>query len=81
MEPKLVKSISIQVYRRFPEVAEKKPKVRLQSTPKGKDQTTQVTYLLTYQTKAEVQGGKTLNRYVRVVADQKGKILKITTSR
>jgi hypothetical protein len=81
MDQKLVNNISKQVYLRFPEVDGKKPKVRRQPSPKGKKSNSKPTYLLTYLGKAKVQGGKTINRYVRVVTDDKGKIIKTTTSR
>lgn len=81
MDQKLVNTVSKKVYRRFPEVNGKKPKIRRQAAPKGKKSNSKTTYLLTYLGKANVQGGKTINRYVRVVADDKGKIIKITTSR
>ena len=81
MDQKLVTNVSKQVYRRFPEVDGKKPKVRRQATPKVKDLDSNPTYLLTYRSKAQVQGGKTIQRYIRVVVDDRGKIIKITTSR
>ena len=81
MDQKLVTNVSKQVYRRFPEVDGKKPKVRRQATPKGKDLDSNATYLLTYRSKAQVQGGKTIQRYIRVVVNDRGKIIKITTSR
>ena len=81
MDQKLVNTISDQVYSRFPDVEGKKPKVRRQAIPKDKKTNLKTTYLLTYQGTAKVQGGKTINRYVRVVADDNGKIIKITTSR
>jgi hypothetical protein len=81
MDPKLVNTISKQVYRRFPEMDGKKPKVRRQATSKGNNSDSETTFLLTYLGKAKVQGGKTINRYVRVVANDKGKIIKISTSR
>lgn len=81
MDPKYIKSISNQVYRRFPELDGSKPKVRLQSAPKAKSTPPAPKYLLTYQGKAKSPTGKTILRLVRVIADTKGKILKITTSR
>ncbi len=81
MEPKLIKSISKEVYRRFPDLEGKQPKVRLQPTPQAKSISTASKYLLTYQGKAKSADGKTIHRLVRVIADAHGKILKITTSR
>lgn len=83
MDQKIVKTISAQIYRLFPEVTGNKPKVRRQPVPKNKSgvESPQCTYLLTFHSKTKAQGGRTINRYVRVVADGKGKILKFTTSR
>lgn len=81
MDPKYIKSISNQVYKRFPELDGSRPKVRLQSTPKAKSTPAAPKYLLTYQGKAKSPSGKTILRLVRVIADAQGKILKITTSR
>jgi hypothetical protein len=81
MDKKLVNSISRQIYKQFPEFDGKKPKVRRRTSPKSNHSNQKITYLLTYQGTSKVQGGKTINRYVRVVADQNGKIIKTTTSR
>lgn len=81
MEPKLIKSITKEVYRRFPDLEGSQPKVRLQSAPQAKSIPTSPKYLLTYRGKARSADGKTIHRMVRVIADTAGKILKITTSR
>ena len=81
MDPKFIKSISNQVYRRFPELDGSAPKVQLQSVPQAKSISSSAKYLLTYRGKAKSPDGKTIHRLVRVIADAKGKILKITTSR
>jgi hypothetical protein len=60
-----------------------KPKVR-QRPPSGKaapPNGSPETYLLTFQGKADIGQGKSMPRLVRVVANQQGKILKISTSR
>jgi hypothetical protein len=79
MNPSAVQTVCNEVYRRFPDFSGIKPKVQAQkistnSSP-GK------TYLLTYHQSAHLGGGKVLPRWVRVVADESGKILKISTSR
>jgi len=81
MDSKLVDSISKKIYKKFPEVSGDKPKIRRQATNKGNKSKSNGNYLLTFHGKAKVQGGKTINRYIRVVADDKGKIIKISTSR
>lgn len=81
MEEKVVQSISKEVYKRFPEVKGKKPKVRLQrQTQKGQTQKLSM-YLLTYNMAVRTSTNKSLPRLVRVVADEQGKIIKISTSR
>ena len=80
MDAKTIKTISTQVYRKFPELAGVQPKVRQQqakSAPIDADPT----YVLTYNTKVEVRDGVSLTRLVRVVATPQGSILKITTSK
>ena len=79
MNDKYLKSISSKISRQFPEVAKSKPKVQRQSGQKSRSSTT--TYLITYRGKAKTADGKSINRIVRVTADDSGKIIKITTSR
>ena len=81
MDPKLIKTIANQVYKRFPEVAGEKPKVRKRRPPKAAAGDQPPTYLLTFRGTGKGPGGRTIPRLVRVVADARGKILKITTSR
>ena len=79
MNDKSLKSISTKISRQFPEVAKSKPKVQRQSGQKTKSSTS--TYLITYRGKALTADGNSINRVVRVTADDGGKIIKITTSR
>lgn len=80
MDINLVKKISTRIYRQFPEMDGKKPKIRLQTGAAGQVRPVKPTYLLTYSTRLNLNGGKTLSRTVRVVADTGGKIIKISTS-
>ena len=77
MKTETVQDISKQVYRRFPEFKGVKPKVRSQQTSKASSQT----YLLTYATRAKLDEERFLERWVRVVVDESGKIIKISTSK
>ncbi|MDX9849635.1 MAG: hypothetical protein RBT01_03945 [Anaerolineaceae bacterium] len=61
-----------KVYQKFPEVAGKKP-VR-HNQPDGKT-------LLVFKGEGKAANGTRIPRVVRVVIDQNGKILKMTTSR
>lgn len=81
MDAKLLNSISSQVYRRFPEVKGSNPKVQLQASPQAKSSKVSSTYLITYRGSATAPNGKSIPRIVRVVANEQGKILKMTTSR
>ncbi len=74
MDPKIVNSVSSQIYRRFPEVNGVRPKVQQQSQ-------TGSTYLLIFKGSARTADGKTLPRIVRATVDEQGKILKVSTSR
>jgi len=81
IDTKLLNLISSQVYRRFPEVQGSHPKVQVQATPQAKSNPASSTYLITYRGSATTLNGKSIPRIVRVVANDQGKILKITTSR
>lgn len=85
MDPKIVKSVTNKVYRQFPEMAGVQPKIRNQVTSAMKSKPAgpgyPATYLLTYQTKVQIPGAnRMLPRWVRVVVNSQGKIIKITTS-
>ncbi len=76
MDREALARISRQVAKTFPEMAETSPSVRRQVEPSGGEQ-----FLLTYKGKAELPGGRTMSRIVRVVADGRGRIIRISTSR
>lgn len=81
MESDAVEIISRSIYKQFPEFSGTKPKIRQQPAPQTGSIAKTPTYLLTYEKKVSVSGGKSLNRWVRVTASKEGKILKISTSR
>lgn len=81
MRTETIDLISHTIHRQFPEFAGVKPKVRLQADPKNGAKLKAQTYLLTYESKVLTAGGKTLTRWVRVIATAEGKIIKVTTSR
>lgn len=68
--------IDREVTRSFPEMNAVKPSVKKQSGKNGHTQ-----YLLVYKGKASLPGGKTMSRIVRVVADDQGNIVRMSTSR
>jgi hypothetical protein len=72
MEQKIIAAVSREIYHSYPEVKGSHPEVR----PQG-----QTRSLLIFHGKAVTEDGKTINRTVRVVVDESGKIIKTTTSR
>jgi hypothetical protein len=72
MEPGVIDSVCAQIYRKYPEVKGKKPKIKAYS---GTQQ------LLIFNGQVETADGKTMPRTIRVIVDENGKIGKITTSR
>jgi hypothetical protein len=76
MDALIIRKISQEVYRRFPEFSGCEPRVSSQSASAGKP----ANYLLTYSTRVQTAASATLARSVRVVAAPDGKILKISTS-
>ena len=78
MKRNIVQKISKEIYRRFPEFSGVSPKIKEQQASKSSGSPT---YLLTFNTKVSLPDKKTMTRWVRVVADDTGKILKTTTSR
>jgi hypothetical protein len=72
MEHETLEKICEKIYKRFPEVHNKKPSVKEQ--PNGQ-------YLLIFRGKGTTPDGHTIPRTVRVVASNSGKIIKTSTSR
>lgn len=72
MERKLIEEICKQVYKKFPEVNGVQPVL----SERPENQT-----LLVFKGSATTADGHTIMRAVRVVADQAGKVVKMTTSR
>ncbi|MGD2058843.1 MAG: hypothetical protein PVF85_10405 [Anaerolineales bacterium] len=73
----IVRSVSREVTRKFPEMAGVKPTLKKQKSKNG--DLAQI--LLTYKGKVVLPGGKTMKRIVRVVANERGQIQKISTSK
>jgi hypothetical protein len=78
MDDKHLESVCKQIYKRFPEISGNHPKVQAQNTPSGEGK---VQYLLVFQGYRATADGKAINRIVRVVVSEQGKIIKVTTSR
>ena len=77
MDKKVVEKISNKVYSRFPDMKGKKPKITQSKTVTADTGN----YVLTYNTIAKDIRGNKIPRRVRVVASEKGKIIKMSTSR
>ena len=75
MKAKLIDKISQEVYRKHPDVKGVKPKITPREGEPSEDT------LLVYKKKVSGPGGKSINRIVRAVVDQNGKIKKISTSK
>lgn len=72
MERKILEKVCQQVYRRYPNLKGKSPKV----TSQGNER-----YLLLFTGSGETPDGMTIKQTVRVVTDDTGRILKTSTSR
>lgn len=80
LSPTQIDAIARQVYRQFPEIKDARPQVQDQAGAKapGVDGSR---FVLTFKGKGQGPGGQSILRIVRVVADERGKVLKISTSR
>jgi hypothetical protein len=76
MDQNTKQRIARQVSRSFPEMVGVRPSVRQQGGRNGHSQ-----YLLVFKGHAELPGGKSMSRIVRVVADESGNIIRMSTSR
>lgn len=74
-----IDSIARQVYGQFPEVKGARPNVQAQAGAKTPNSSPR--FVLTFKSQGSGPGGKTIPRIVRVVADERGKVIKISTSR
>lgn len=81
MDSKTISRIAKNVERSFPGVHWKTPRVQHNPTPQAKNRSASNTYLLIFSGSAEQGDGRHIPRQVRVVADDKGQILRMSTSR
>lgn len=72
MQRNVLEKVCQQIYRRFPDLKNRTPKV----TSQGNER-----YLLIFSGSGKTPDGKTITQNVRVVADENGHILKTSTSR
>ncbi|MBN1536219.1 MAG: hypothetical protein JW908_05765 [Anaerolineales bacterium] len=81
LSPDIIKSVTNQIHKKYPEFAGVAPKIRRQPLPKGTEAANQTLFLFTFNTSARAVSNVTIPRSVRVTVNDKGKIIKITTSR
>ncbi|MCJ7715736.1 MAG: hypothetical protein MUO54_04355 [Anaerolineales bacterium] len=75
MNAKYIDEASQEVYKKHPDMKGVNPKVTPREGAKSTDT------LLVYTKKVSGPGGKKINRIVRVVVDENGKVKKISTSK
>jgi hypothetical protein len=75
MDPDAIERVTREVVRTYAEMQGVTPTVRRET------QSTQEHYVLTYKAKVTLPGGKTMSRIVRVTADARGRVQRISTSR
>lgn len=76
MEDRAIKKVTRKVTKQFPEMKGSNPTVRRRSGSGKFEQ-----FELTYKGKVDVPGGRTLRRVVRVVADEHGSVIRMSTSK
>jgi len=81
LQPKTIQAISQQMYQRFPEIAGISPRVQMRPASKALSGATEPTYLVIYEKPARTAQGGVINRSVRVIVNQSGQILRVSTSR
>jgi len=77
LDPKTIKKVSQDIYHRFPQVAGIKPEVKKQSTSAKNGET----YLLIFTNQGKKSPDVPITTFVRVVVNESGQILKLSTSR
>lgn len=76
MNASAIGRVTQKVIRQFPELNGIDPQIKMQKTPDSEQH-----FLLTYRGSAELPGGRTMRRIVRVVADAAGRVIRISTTR
>jgi hypothetical protein len=81
MDSKMIDTVCKQVYSRFPEVNGCAPKIQAQKPGPAGESKGSANYLFVFNGKGTTADGKSISRTVRVVVTERGKIIKMTTSR
>jgi hypothetical protein len=77
MEKATLDKVSRHVAKKFPEMVGVRPAIRRQGNSSSEDPC----FVLTYRGKAELPGGRKMSRIVRVVADERGRVIRMSTSK
>jgi hypothetical protein len=77
MEREAIERINRKVSKQFPEMKSVRPSVKVESKANNGRQK----FALTYKGKVELPNGRMLSRVVHVVADEKGKVIRMSTSK
>jgi hypothetical protein len=85
MDSKVLQTVSQEIYRRFPELHGRRPRVQAvkpgQGRADGGTMPAEAKHLLVFSGRAATTTGKQMPFIVRVVINDQGKILKISSSR
>lgn len=76
-----IELIAKQVYQKFPDLKGASPAVQSRAAPGAKTPGAGEQYLVTFKGGGQTAGRQTILRVVRVTADARGRVLKISTSR
>jgi len=77
MDKEAIEKVNQKVSRQFPEMRSVHPNVR--SETRSSD--SKPRFSLTYKGKVDLPNGRMISRIVRVVADENGKVLRMSTSK
>jgi hypothetical protein len=77
MDREAIDRVNRKISKQFPEMKSVRPTVKVETKAGNNGQK----YSLTYKGKADLPNGRTISRVVRVIADAKGKVLRMSTSK
>jgi hypothetical protein len=77
MDREAIDKVNRKVSKQFPEMKSVRPTVKVESSSNNGNQK----FSLTYKGKADLPNGRMISRVVRVVADENGKVIRMSTSK
>jgi len=80
MDKVLREKVSKKIYKKYPGVDGVSPSIQEKSR-KTKKEKEEITFLLTYQSKTVQENGRNFTQKIKVTVSEKGKILRISTSK